>query len=48
MPQIPSFKLQKGAPAERRKSQRRATVSPKYLGNGYKVKEEYCDQYDVV
>ena len=38
MPQIPSFKPQKGVPAERRQVTRRATLSPKYPGNGYKVK----------
>jgi len=42
MPQIPSIKPQKGVPAERRQVTRRATLSPKYPGNGYEVKGRYC------
>jgi len=38
MPKIPSFKPQKEVLTERRQVPRRATLSPKYPGNGYEVK----------
>ena len=44
--EAPNFLIQatEGVPAERRRAQRRVTLSPKYLGNGYEVKG-YHDQY---